>query len=76
MKTQGHLSNNMGIRGHSVGEFFPFRVIAKGTFDELKWYVIHPDGHTTEGSWDLVKDACDAARLAFQEWSIGHEETK
>lgn len=42
--TKGHLSTNGGIRGHSAGDIFPYRIMIQGTFDALKYYVINPDG--------------------------------
>jgi len=43
MQTKGHIQSNGGLRGHSVGEFFPFIVIGIGNKDE--WAVQHPNGH-------------------------------
>ena len=44
MKTSGHLQNNGGIRGHSAGSFYPFRVMAQGKIHALTWCVINPQG--------------------------------
>ena len=66
--TSGHLVNNGGIRAHSAGEFYPFRVVAQGTFDNLKWHVVWPDGSYTVCSYHRVQDACNKARLLFSIW--------
>lgn len=42
--TSGHLSNNGGLRGHSAGDIFPWRVVITGTFDSLKYWVVNPAG--------------------------------
>ena len=42
--TSGHLKTNGGIRGHSAGDIFPWRVMAQGTMDNLKYWLIKPDG--------------------------------
>lgn len=44
MKTLGHWQDNGGLRGHSTGDFYPWRIMAKGTFRDLKWFVISPTG--------------------------------
>lgn len=59
--TAGHLSNNGGVRGHSAGDFFPYRVVVQGTLDNLKYCVINPDGSKLN-SWKTSKAACEMAR--------------
>lgn len=56
--TSGHLSSNGGLRGHSVGEFFPFIVV--GTGDDL-WYVQSPAGWRTA----TVATAAEAVSVAM-----------
>ncbi len=66
--TAGHLSNNGGIRGHSAGDIFPWRVMAQGTFDSLKWHVIKPDGTKLGKGQYTSKTAYKVARLAHALW--------
>lgn len=61
-KTSGHLSNNGGIRGHSAGDFYPYRVMIQGTFDNLKYHVINPQGDKV--AWfSSAWLACHIARI-------------
>ena len=69
MKISGHLAHSAGIRGHSAGEFYPFRVIAKGTFEHLRWHVVAPNGHVHVTGHVLVSSAFTIARLAHGLWS-------
>lgn len=55
--TSGHLSANMGIRGHSAGDVFPFIVV--GTGDDL-WHVQLPDGRMF-GTYRRAVEAHDVA---------------
>lgn len=63
--TAGHLENNGGIRGHSAGLIFPYRIMAQGKPDDLTWWVINPQGSkcahafTVDGAMafaELIKD--------------------
>lgn len=64
--TSGHLANDGGIRGHSAGDFYPYRVMAQGKPDSLKWWVINPQGNKV-GSWcSRAKTACIMARTLHQ----------
>ena len=63
--TAGHLSDNGGIRGHSAGEFFPYRLMAQGTMDNLKWWVVNPDG-TKVYAWRTVAAAVAHAQLLYR----------
>ena len=45
---KGHLVNNGGLRGHSVGDIYPWRVTITGTFDSLKYWVVNPQGKLLE----------------------------
>ncbi len=69
MKTSGHLAHSAGIRGHSAGEFYPFRVVGKGTFTNLKWYVVKPDGTISTRGFTVVGEAFTLARHLFSIWS-------
>lgn len=60
--TTGHLSNNGGVRGHSAGDFFPYRVMVQGTFEHLTYWVINPDG-TKEQQFNDSHAACTYASL-------------
>lgn len=42
--TKGHVAGNGGLRGHSCGEVFPFVIYAQGTFDDLWYWVLQPNG--------------------------------
>lgn len=64
--TAGHLQNNGGLRGHSVGEGFPFVVFAQGPFDKLRWKVKHPDG-SVSGDFRSATTAGLYARYLKQE---------
>lgn len=68
-KTSGHLTNNGGIRAHSAGEFFPFRVIATGKMNAIKWHVVKPDGTRALCSHGTTAAAFTEARVLFSVWS-------
>ncbi len=68
MKTSGHLTNNGGIRGHSAGEFYPFRVIAVGKLDSIKWHVVYPDGSKSLTAHELASEAFTLARNLHSIW--------
>lgn len=60
--TSGHLKSNGGIRGHSAGDFYPYRVMIQGTMDSLKYWVINPQGDKV--AWFLSSSlACHIARI-------------
>lgn len=67
--TSGHLNNNGGIRGHSAGEIFPFRVMAQGKLDALVWHVIKPNGEKLGRGQTNITSAYKVAHLAFNIWS-------
>ena len=69
MKTSGHLVNNGGIRGHSAGEFYPWRVMAQGTANNINWHVVRPNGQKTDYSYKSASEAVHCARLEFKLWS-------
>ena len=58
--TKGHIDSDGGLRGHSVGDIYPWRIMAKGTFRDLKWYVITPQGEESKGYFTTYA-AYDAA---------------
>lgn len=39
-ETKGHRASQPGLRGHSVGQLFPFTVIARGHGDVLLWHAM------------------------------------
>lgn len=50
MKTLGHLSDNGGLRAHSIGPVYPYRIMAQGVPGvSLKWWVISPQGEKLQG---------------------------
>ena len=59
--TRGHLQSNGGLRGHSVGEHFPYVVFAQGPFDNIRWRVKCPDGREL-GSFRRARTAGEYAR--------------
>jgi hypothetical protein len=63
--TAGHLSNNGGLRGHSVGDFYPYVVMGVGTLDNLKWWVVHPSGAKVYG-WNTIAMAVSHAQLLYR----------
>ena len=65
--TAGHLSSNGGVRGHSAGDFFPYRVMVQGTIDSLTYWVIDPTGAQLATGYDTAKQACGMA-LIFKEY--------
>ena len=60
--TSGHLSHNGGIRGHSAGEFYPFRVMAQGNNTFMTWWVVNPQGKQVQ-EFNDVYAASEYARL-------------
>lgn len=45
--TKGHISGQGGLRGHSVGDIFPYIVFAQGNphvVGGLRWRIRKPDG--------------------------------
>ena len=61
--TSGHLSNNGGLRGHSAGTIFPWRVLITGTFDSLKYWIIAPNGKTSNTPYSDYKTAYTMAGI-------------
>lgn len=60
--TSGHLTNNGGIRGHSAGNYFPWRVMAQGTVNNLTWWLISPSGEKLN-SYSTAENAIKAAEI-------------
>lgn len=44
MATRGHCVGNGGLRGHSVGRYFPCVIYIKGNPSQLTWWVRQPNG--------------------------------
>lgn len=63
--TAGHLASNGGLRGHSVGDVFPFIPFLKG-FDN--YCVRHPSGAITEGldSWQQAENEAHHLKLVHE----------
>lgn len=59
--TAGHRANDGGIRGHSAGDFYPYRVMAQGKLDSLKHWVIDPQGKKVDW-FSTASSACILAR--------------
>ena len=71
MKTSGHLINNGGIRGHSAGDFYPYKVMAQGMISNLTWWTLAPNGSKID-SFSNPTDAVIFARLLFNR-SANHD---
>ncbi len=69
MKTTGHLTTNGGIRGHSAGDIFPWRVMAQGVGSSLRWHVIKPNGSKLGEGQYTIESAYKVARMAHGLWS-------
>lgn len=62
--TKGHLASNGGLRGHSVGESFPYIVVAQGNPNSpegIKWNVRAPHGLNVAEGYDTAQQAEDVA---------------
>lgn len=71
-QTKGHTADGSGLRGHSVGDVYPYIVFAKGTSDRIRWHVMKagdsldsPDFNPARG-WPTAKQAYNWA-LVFKE---------
>jgi hypothetical protein len=64
--TSGHLANNGGIRGHSAGTIYPWRIMAQGLLTSLKWHVIAPNGKKINTGYSTPQQAMTAA-VVFKE---------
>lgn len=62
MKTLEHLAGNGGLRGHSVGDIYPWRIMAQGTFEALVWWVVNPQGKKVS-KWATPEGAQAVAEL-------------
>jgi len=50
MKTKGHNQAQGGLRGHSIGDHYPFRVVGIGSDDEWLLYELYsPCAHGGRG---------------------------
>jgi hypothetical protein len=56
-----------GRRAHTIGDYFPFRVMGEGELDSLKWWVIHPKGNEI-CYVSTVKLAVQLARVYHARW--------
>ena len=62
--TKGHVTGQMGLRGHSVGGVFPCAIFARGNPNvKLDWCFLTPAGDEFDG-FISYEDAYAAA----QEW--------
>lgn len=66
--TKGHLASNGGLRGHSVGESFPFIIFARGPFDDIEWCVKSPSG-------DIIEEGLESASQA-ESLALHHKEVR
>lgn len=65
MQTQGHLVNDGGIRAHSAGLIYPYRIMAQGLISNLTWWVINPQGKKC-GRWCTPDGAQAHAELIIE----------
>ena len=60
--TSGHLADNGGLRGHSAGDIFPWRIMSQGTFADMTHWVISPQGNKMGQGFKTVSAAMRSAR--------------
>jgi len=70
-RTKGHLVSQGGLRGHSVGDVFPFIVFAEGTYDTLVWKVRYPCGKHSKNGLVSAQHAFDLAFHLKHLWLVG-----
>ncbi len=62
-QTRGHTADGGGLRGHSVGDFYPYIVYATGPADDLHWHVMDSTGVKCAPCWwSSAKAACCFAK--------------
>lgn len=59
-QTSGHTADGSGLRGHSVGDIYPFIVVGVG--EPVEWAVMWPDGMLTCSRFSTPHGAEDLAR--------------
>jgi len=72
MKTIGHSASHGGLRGHSVGEHYPFRIVGLGDY----WAVCEPSGKwhfikfrdIKRASWTMALDHLRWQEMEPEEW--------
>ncbi len=64
--TSGHLSSNGGLRGHSAGSIFPWRIMVQGELDNLQYWVINPSGEKVGNVWQSYHGALAKAELCIE----------
>lgn len=80
-QTKGHLQNQGGLRGHSVDNIYPFRIISKpsGTVPLSgkkwfhTWYVVFPWGEEFPHEFATAHEAHNCAAYAKRVWDAGIE---
>ena len=69
-QTRGHTADGSGLRGHSVGDFYPYIVYATGPIDNLRWCIMKAgEAMPTAGDrvgWPTARQACEWARIFKQ----------
>ena len=55
-QTKGHTADGSGLRGHSVGELFPYILMGKGCPGNFGWYILCPNGDEC-GPYPTAKQA-------------------
>ena len=73
-QTRGHTADGSGLRGHSVGDFYPYIVYATGPIDNLRWCVMKAGAPFPENpaGWPTAKEACKWAHI-FKDFFEGDE---
>lgn len=62
METKGHAATQGGLRGHSIGETYPYSVMWQGGYETGRWCVFdcrNSNIHHTESG--TCRAACDLA---------------
>lgn len=62
-QTKGHTADGSGLRGHSVGDVYPYIVYAKGIPGNLRWHVMHSGGWHCQADWPTAKQAYEWAAI-------------
>ena len=72
-QTRGHTADDSGLRGHSVGDFYPYIVYATGPIDNLRWCIMKAGEPFPENpvGWHTARQACEWARIFKQADELG-----
>ena len=69
MRPSGHSLKHGGLRGHSIGEIYPFVIVGMGL--EPTWHILMPDGvYYPFGFYD-GRIAEETAKVMLDHWRMG-----